>query len=124
VEVAAQLDQAQLLHRQSLVTELFFDQCDGAPHAPSRHVVLGQILNGPHRNQVAETIKPLTPSRLRTDQPQPFPVTKTARLQPQDAANFTSRIALRQAEKPPSLVVSDKRLCTCCQLLAMVPGCG
>ena len=102
--VAAQLDHAQFLNWQGLVPKLFFDQCDGAPHPARRDTILRQILDGSHSNQVAETVKTLAPARFRPYQPQSFPVTKTARLQPQNAPNFTSCITLSQAEEPPPLL--------------------
>ena len=70
------------LERQIGRAELLFDQADGAADAASGNVAFGEAFEGAERYQVAEAVKPLAPARLRTHQPEPFPVAKTARLNP------------------------------------------
>ena len=59
-------------------------------------------------DQIAETVESLAPARLRTNQPKPFPIAKTARIHAQDAADLSSRISLRQAGGPPRECVCGK----------------
>jgi len=56
--------------------------------------------------QIAEVVKPFAPARPGTHQPQPFPVAKPARIESQDAPDFSPSISLSQAAGLPMVRVS------------------
>ena len=112
--VAPLLDKSQFLQRDARARELLFDQADCPPDAPRGHPIFGQALKRAQRNEVAEAVESLAPPSPGTDQPEPFPVAKTVRLNPQNAAYFLPRISFRQAPVLPC-ACSWKRLCTRCQ---------
>jgi len=99
--VAALFEEAQLLQRDGRTNELLFDQADGAAHAACGDVILSETLKSAEGNEVAETVESLAPPCAGTDQPEPLPVTKTARFHSEDAAYFSPRVLLRQAPSFP-----------------------
>lgn len=102
VNFAAQINEAELMHRQGSGAELFFNESDGAAYFSGRHMILGETLNGTQREQIHETIKALAPARFGTDEPQTFPVAETVRLKTKNAAGFGPRVSLRQCLKTPA----------------------
>ena len=101
MNLATQVKEAELMHRQGSCAELFFDESDCAAHLSGWHMILGEALDGAQCEQVHETVKALAPARFGTNQPQAFPVTKTVRLKTKNAAGFRPRISLSQLLKTP-----------------------
>jgi hypothetical protein len=79
-DVAALFDEAQLLQRKRLRTELILDQLDGAAHAQRGDAIIGEALDGAESDEVAKSVEALAPSRAWADQMQAFPIAQTARL--------------------------------------------
>jgi len=73
---------------------LLFEKADSAADAQSGHAILREALKSAKRDEVAETVETLAPAGSGMDQPQPFPVTETARFYSQDAAYFSPRVSL------------------------------
>ena len=67
MNLATQVNEAELVHRQRSCAELFFDESDCATDFSGRDVILGEALDGAQCEQVHETVKALTPARFGTD---------------------------------------------------------
>ena len=93
-DIAALLEKTQLLQRCRRAAELLLEKADGSTDAAGRNSIFGQTLKGAERDEVAETVETLAPACSGTDQPQPLPITKTARFYSQDAAYFSPRVSL------------------------------
>jgi hypothetical protein len=93
-DVAALLEKSQLLQRCRRAAELLLEKADCSTDAAGGNSISGQTLKGAKRDEVAETVEALAPAYSGTDQPQPLPVTKTARFYSQDAAYFSPRVSL------------------------------
>jgi hypothetical protein len=80
VDFTPELDKAKLLHGNRRGGELRLDEFDGATDAAGGNVALGEFLNGAQGEEIAEAVKALAPTGLRSYQAQTFPVAETARL--------------------------------------------
>ena len=96
-DVAALLEKLQRLERKRRFAELLFDQCDGASHALRGNVIFGEPLDGAQGDEIAKAVETLSPARLGTNQPEPFPIAQAIRIHSEDASHFLPRIPLRQA---------------------------
>ena len=79
---AALLDEVKFLQREGIAAELLLDQGDGAAQLSRGNAVFGEPLDGPESDEVAKAVEALAPAGLRTNQPQPLPITKPAGFKP------------------------------------------
>jgi len=93
-------EKSKFVQRKGYLAELLLDDAYRALHALGGNTVLREALNRSQSNEIAKTVESLSPPRLGTNQPELFPVAKTARIQPQDPPYFSSRVSLQQAQKP------------------------
>ena len=93
-DFAALLEKSQLPQRCRRAAELLLEQTNGTADAEGGNSIFGQTLKGAERDKVSETVETLAPACPGTNQPQPLPVTKTARFNSQDAAYFSPRVSL------------------------------
>ncbi len=85
-----------------LSPELLLGERNCETNAARRDFTFGESFDGAERYEIAEAVKPLTPASARSNQLQPFPVAKTARLNSQNAPCFSARVALSQARRSPA----------------------
>lgn len=80
-DLAAVVEEAKLLNRKRICAELLLKDSNDLAQAAGRDSILREALDRADGNKVAEGIKMLAPSRPGTNQPQPFPIAKTPRIQ-------------------------------------------
>jgi hypothetical protein len=85
-----------------LSAELLLGKRNCETNAASRNFTLSEPFDSTESNEIAEAVKPFTPASARSNEPQPFPVAKTARLNSQNAPCFSARVALSQARRSPA----------------------
>jgi hypothetical protein len=101
-DFAAALPDAMLLQRAGLSAELLLGKRNCKTDAACRDFTFGKVFDGAECDEIAETVEPFAPASARLNEPQPFPVAKTARLDSQDAPCFSARVALSQAGVSPA----------------------
>jgi hypothetical protein len=108
-DFAAALPDAMLLQRAGLSAELLLGERNCKTNAARRNFTFGKVFDGAECDEIAETVEPFAPTSARSNEPQPFPVAKTARLDSQDAPCFSARVALSQAgvSPAPAKIVSN-----------------
>jgi hypothetical protein len=101
-DFAAMLADAMFLQGAGLSAELLLGERNCEANAASRNFTFGESLYGAERDEIAEAVKAFAPASARANELQPFPITKTARLDSQNAPCFSARVALSQARRSPA----------------------
>jgi hypothetical protein len=68
-----------LVQRTRCAAKLLLGERDGEPNAARRDSAVGEALHGSKCDEITEAVEPFTPASAGQNEPQAFPIAKTAR---------------------------------------------